>query len=281
MKSKLFTIAVLLGLLVLSSCENKNLFGKFHKRGSSGNVEVLLNDANASLAENDYSKAKEIADEILAKDPDNSEALYISASAELKEAGFDIAGLVTSVISSSSTSTDSDSLLETFESLDVNEVATAISNSVDKLKKIAEGSADGTISADDVDVNLNLGILEVLDAAINIVDFDGDGIIVDDTDDVVQVDENYNVSVKIGTETKKVDDLTQEDYEQLKSSYSTTLTSKVQESVDQVGSAINHLIVANESAGYTNEESVLDDLKDTIETDLKPQLNDLLTQLQQ
>ncbi len=280
MKSKILTAGILSFIFVLSSCENKNLFGKFHRRGSSGNVEVLLNDANASLADKDYSKAKQIADDILAKDPNNSEALYISASAELKESGFDIAGIVTSVISSTSSASQStDSLLETFESLDVNTVAAAISDSVDKLKQIAAGSADGTIPADDVDVNLNLGILEVLDSAINIVDFNDNGIVINDTGDVVQVDENYDVSVKVGSETKKVGDLTQADYDQLKSDYGDTLTSKVQESFDEVTSAVDHLSVAEESAGYSDNESVLGDLKSTIET-LKPQLNDFLTQLQ-
>ena len=101
MKIKFFLAIACAGFFILSSCDNKNLFGKFHKAGSSSNVEVLLNDANAALANGDPAEAKQIADKILIQEPNNSEALYVSAAAGLKEAGLDLAGIITNVIVSS------------------------------------------------------------------------------------------------------------------------------------------------------------------------------------
>ena len=91
MRNKLLAAIAVLGVFAVTSCDNKNIFGKFHKSGSSASIEVLLSDANAALANDDPAQAKAIADKILAKDPNNSEALYISAAAGLKEAGLDLA----------------------------------------------------------------------------------------------------------------------------------------------------------------------------------------------
>ena len=277
MRNKLFAAIAVLGVFVVTSCDNKNIFGKFHKSGSSASIEVLLSDANAALANDDPAQAKAIADKILAKDPNNSEALYISAAAGLREAGFDVASIITSVIGSTSTA-DADSLIQSFENIDLNAIAAAISVSVARLKQIADGNTNGAIAANDIDVNLNLGILEVLDAAVNVIDFNGNGIILNDDEDVIQVDNNYNVTVKTGTGTyKSVSELTSEEVDQLKDDYGDALADKVSESITQIESAVSHFTVASE--GVAGGSSIMEDLKNTVSNDLKTEFDDFYSKL--
>ncbi|MBA3065361.1 hypothetical protein KJ633_01085 [bacterium] len=278
MKNKLFAAAAVISIFVVTSCDNKNLFGKFHKAGSSSSVEVLLSDANAALANDNPAEAKAIADKILINNPNNSEALYISAAAGLKEAGFDVAGIITSVIGSTSTA-DADSLLESFANLDINAIAKAISKSVEQLKQIADGNTDGVISYKDIDVNLNLGILEVLDAVLNIIDFNDNYVILNDTSDVVNVDDNYNVTVKVGTGPyKSVGDLTDADIVQLKNDYGDDLANKVNDSIAQVETAVAHFTTAADGIGGDGS-STMNDLKNTVNNDLKSALDDFYSKL--
>jgi len=286
---KKFIISFLvLAVFILASCDNKNLFGRFHKAGSSSSIEVLLNDANTALEEDNPAKAKEIADKILAKDPGNSEALEISATAGLQEAGFDFGSILTTIMSSGDEA-DANSILDAFKNMDLNNVASAISDAVEKLGVIADGAGDGAIPAGDVAVNLNLGILELLNAAITIIDVDGDGIIIDDDNDVIQIDENYDIKIKVGTGTPKaVTDLTDDDINDLKDlNYvvdgdTVTLAEKLTASIDQMESAVDHLIVANEKAGIIEEgddTSTITDMKESID-EMKSTLNeDLLDKL--
>ncbi|MEA2081174.1 MAG: hypothetical protein U9O97_00320 [Elusimicrobiota bacterium] len=192
MKNKLFAALAVISVVAVTSCDNKNLFGKFHKSGSSSSIEVLLSDAESALANDDPAEAKAIADKILLKDLNNSEALYISAAAGLKEAGLDLASIITSVMASSDTvSTD---LIP--EGIDLASLAAATANAVTNLKKIADGGGDGTIPWDDVDVNLNLGIVQVLNAATMIFDLDGDSLYgEDDTDEAITLSSDFEVSI--------------------------------------------------------------------------------------
>lgn len=281
---KIIMLFSVLAVFILTSCDkNKNIFGRFHKAGSSSSTEVLLNDANAALDQDDPAKAKEIADKILATEPGNSEALYISAEAGLKEAGFDLGGIITSVIGG--TSGSDDSLLDSFKEMDINNVAAAIDEAVTNLKKIADGNSDGSIPWDDVDVNLNLGILELLDTVIDIVNFDGDDKVVGDEDDVIHIDEDYNVTIRVGGSTKTVSELTPEDIQSLSTmtylvdGATVTIAEKLESSLEQMSSAVDHLIVANEKAGIIEEgddTSTITDLKKSIDEDLKPKLDDFI-----
>jgi len=192
MKNKLFAALAVISIFAVTSCDNKNLFGKFHKSGSSSNIEVLLSDAESALANDDPAEAKAIADKILLKDPANSEALYISAAAGLKVAGLDLASIITSVIASSDTV--SADLIPA--GINLADLASATANAVECLKKIADGQADGTIPQDDVDVNLNLGIVQVLNAATMIFDLDGDGLYgEDDSDEPITLTSDFEVVV--------------------------------------------------------------------------------------
>lgn len=277
MINKLFAALAVISVFAVTSCDNKNLFGKFHKSGSSASIEVLLSDANAALANDNPAEAKAIADKILAKDPNNSEALYISAAAGLKVAGFDVAGILISVIGSTATA-DAGSLLESFANLDLDAIATAINKSVQQLKQIADGNTNGAIAANDIDVNLNLGILEILNAAINIIDFNNNYTILNDTSDVVQVDDNYKVTVKVGTGTyKSVSELTDEEVNELKALHGDALADKVGESITQIESAVIHFTVASD--GVAGGSSIMDDLKNTVSNDLKTVFDDFYSKL--
>jgi len=286
---KIIIFFSVLAVFILASCDNKNIFGKFHKAGSSSSTEVLLNDANAALEEDNPAKAKEIADKILANEPGNSEALYISAAAGLKEVGFDLGGIITSVIGGSVEGEDADSLLESFENMDLNNVASAINDAVINLKKIADGASDGAIPTDDVDVNLNLGILEVLDAAISLVDFNNNYTIINDTSDVIQIDEDYNVVIQVEGSTYTISDLSNDEnsavldvLKTMEDDTGKTIADKVTDSIDQISSAVDHLIVANEKAGIVetgDDTSTITDMKKSIDEDLKPELNDFLIKL--
>ncbi|PKN00498.1 MAG: hypothetical protein CVU78_00890 [Elusimicrobia bacterium HGW-Elusimicrobia-2] len=278
MRNKLFAALAVISVFAVTSCDNKNLFGKFHKAGSSASIEVLLSDANSALANDNPAEAKAIADKILAKDPNNSEALYISAAAGLKVAGFDVAGILISVIGSTATA-DAGSLLESFANLDLNAISKAIDISVQQLKRIADdGDTNGAIADDDIDVNLNLGILEILNAAINIIDFNDNYTILNDTSDVVQIDDNYKVTVKVGTGTyKSVSELTDDEVVQLKDLHGDALANKVGESITQIDSAVNHFTVA--SNGVAGGSSIMDDLKNTVSNDLKTEFDDFYSRL--
>jgi len=273
-------------LFLLSSCQNGNFFGWLHKEGADKSPEALIADAEAALNEDNPTEAKNYAEEILKTDPDNSEALYIHAQATLEEAGFDLGGIISDAIKSADDSQSTDSLLETFESMDINQVAEAINTAVDNLKKIVE-SGDGSISPDDVDVNLNLGILEVLDAAFEVVNFDNDELIVGDTDDVIYIDENYTVKIKKkdGTYTENFNDLTQEDIDYLNrlvNDDENTVIQELDNAIEQITEAADHITTAADSAGLLDDSdtSTIEDLKSSIETDLKTQLEDLKTKLE-
>ena len=69
------SIALAVGLLGLFGCENGNLFGKLHKSGDSNDVVVLQSDAQIALDHGDYTSALRLFEDILAQDPDNSNAL--------------------------------------------------------------------------------------------------------------------------------------------------------------------------------------------------------------
>ena len=262
-------------LLLISGCQNSNIFGWLHKEGADKSPEALLADAESMLENDKPTDAKIYAEEILKKDPDNSEALYIHAQATLQEAGFDIGGIISDAIKSADDSQSTDSLLETFESMDINQVAQAINTAVEDLRKIVE-EGDGSISPDDVDVNLNLGILEVLDAALELVDFNDNYVIINDTSDIIQIDENYNVTVK----GKQIDEFNPDT--DLTSDEKNKLLQDVENAINQIVDAAEHITTAAQSAGLLDdtETSTIEELKQDIETDLKAQLEELKQHLQ-
>lgn len=168
-------LVLLVLFTALLGCENSNIFSWSHEKGGDDSVEALAVDARSALIDGDYDEAIELYNKILEKDPDSSDALYGLAAAELKEAGLDIADLLPKFLNEENTSSsisvpgasqvsasDVENLLP---ALDFKKIEEGTRKAIAALEEIASGRADGTIPADDIDVNLNLAIAKVLHAA--------------------------------------------------------------------------------------------------------------------
>ncbi len=192
--SGLLLVSVL--VLTMSGCENSNIFSWTHKAGGDDSVEALLTDGQKAIIEGDYDKAIEYYTKILEKDPDNAEALYGLAAAELKSVGLDLSELLPKFLKdnegaisapaykttgrSAKSSVTLDSLLPVVNYA-LLEAATAIA--VDALETIALGNADGTIPADDIDVTINLAVAKIIHAVAYLLNkYD------------ITVDEDFNVT---------------------------------------------------------------------------------------
>lgn len=172
-------------LLCFSGCGKNNVFSWAHSAGSNSDAKALQSDAETALREKDYEKAKEYYNKILASDPDNAEAIYGAAAAELAAAGIDIATLVSNLVQNNSgsasaphlapaiasaamrTSSPGNILPDTIVS-NLATIRTAVENVLrpDRLPSIVAGLADGSIAPDNPDVNLNLAFCYVLHAAL-------------------------------------------------------------------------------------------------------------------
>ncbi|MFW6133954.1 MAG: tetratricopeptide repeat protein [Elusimicrobiota bacterium] len=225
----------------MSGCENQNIFSWTHRKGAGGSTEFLLADAMKAMEDGDYDRAIEYFNEILEDDPDNAEALYGKAAAELKKAGFDLEELVTKFIGEEGSSEDD--LLGTFNLEDVEEGS---GNAADALKKIADGQADGSIPADDFDVNVNLGIALTLHAASDLLLWAQDS-------GTVEIKDNFSVDI--------IDDSV------------SGLKEELQDARDEVNEAINYLNVAQNSS-----DADISDVMDGIET-LKDELDKKISSL--
>ncbi len=163
MKKYLFFIVLALALTV--GCENNNIFSWSHPEGGDMSTEALLADGQKAEYDENYEEAIKYYDKILDKDHDNSEALYGKASAELKNAGLDLADLASKVISK-----DTQGTQDLLETLDFKKLLAGSEAAKDALAKIAGGEGDGTISSDDADVNLNLAVTRVIYSASYLID---------------------------------------------------------------------------------------------------------------
>ncbi|NLB35034.1 MAG: hypothetical protein GX817_04345 [Elusimicrobia bacterium] len=147
-------------LIFLSGCENGNLFSWTHSAGSNKSVDALLADGINAERNKDYDDAIKFFDDVLSKQPGNSEALYGKASSELKNAGLDIASLIPQLINQ-----DTGAAEDLLSNILAGNLLLATEEAGPALKKIADGRADGAIPSDDFDINLNLGIIYFLHAA--------------------------------------------------------------------------------------------------------------------
>ncbi len=163
MKKYLFFIV--LALVFTVGCENNNIFSWSHPEGGDMSTEALLADGQKAEYDENYEEAIKYYDKILDKAPDNSEALYGKASAELKNAGLDLADLVSKVISN-----DTQGTQDLLETLDFSKLLAGSEAAKDALAKIADGKGDGTIPSDDADVNLNLALTRVVYSASYLID---------------------------------------------------------------------------------------------------------------
>ncbi len=229
-KLNVLALVIVFGVLI-SGCENANIFSWTHSGGRDKSVESLLVDAEKALYDENYEEAIEYYNEILDKDPDNSDALYGLAAAELKNAGFDIANLIPKLLDDESVETD---LID----LNYASIASGTEEAKNALKQIADGQADGAIPADDFDVNLNLGIALTLHAASSLLAW------ADANDDVtVDIKEDYSIVI-VCPESKE--DL---------------LETKLEKAKVEVEEAINYL----EVAGVISDTNI-DDIKKGFES---------------
>ncbi|MFC2062200.1 tetratricopeptide repeat protein [Elusimicrobiota bacterium] len=176
-KLKLMTLLIAASL-VFCGCENGNIFSWTHSAGGDDAPEALLADANKSIADGDYDEAIEYFESILKDDPDNSEAMYGIAAAELKAAGLDISELLPKFLDEDASGNgaiaygspdkggrSSSSLDDLLPLLNYDRLEEATEVAVEMLEEIVSGRADGTISPDDIDVNINLAVAKVVHSA--------------------------------------------------------------------------------------------------------------------
>ena len=175
-----------------AGCSKGNIFGAAHKPGSSSDIQSLTSDAYTAFREKNYAKALEYYAKILEKDPSNSEAIYGYSAAKLADAGLDVAAIVSNLVTQnnapglnslsdtlnavSRTSADPDNILPDSILNNLTRIRAAVDAVLasDKLPKILNGLADGSIKADNADLNLNVALCLVLRAAMRLVDDNGD-----------------------------------------------------------------------------------------------------------
>lgn len=168
MKRLITDMPFIIAVFLFSGCGNANIFSWTHPEGKNASPEALLADAEKALEDGDYDEAKAHYEKILESDSDNSEALYGLASTELKDAGLSIEDILPKVINE-----DTSGVEDLIKNLDFTKLQQGTEAAIESLEKIAKGQGDGTISADDVDVNLNLAVAKVVHIASKLVNETG------------------------------------------------------------------------------------------------------------
>jgi len=167
-------------MLIMTGCENGNLFGKLNKDGGSGTVDSLNLDGENALRNKDYSRAIAFYEAALSKQPNNAEALFGAASASIGSSGFNLGILManlTNQLGASSVNTLSDLIASSRETLSVRQVGgtdglldgiplDALNSVIDlaicRLRKIISGQATPEIPRDSINLFVNTGILCLL-----------------------------------------------------------------------------------------------------------------------
>lgn len=176
MNKLVFILFVFCMFLFTSGCENSNIFSWSHSEGKVETTDALLIDGQKALLNDDYDAAIEYYSKILESDPDNSEALYGLAAAELKDAGLDLSELLpkflnetdsslSSVIFGAANRRSQTGVDDLIPLLNYSKLEEATEVAVESLQTIVSGKADGTIPSDDIDVNINLAVAKVVHAA--------------------------------------------------------------------------------------------------------------------
>jgi outer membrane murein-binding lipoprotein Lpp len=194
----LLAAVVVVGVL-LSGCGKGNIFSWAHSAGDTKNLDSMSSDASTALQAKDYAKALDYYTKLLAADPNNAEAIYGYAVAELANSGLDVGDLIANLIKQQSApeyqhlapvmgtlgaqySVSSASNLLPQSIIDRIIILSAAVNAVldpSKLPKIVLGKADSRISPTNTDVNINVAFCLLLRAAMtvqqsNVITFDTD-----------------------------------------------------------------------------------------------------------
>ena len=188
---KLFLPLCALGLFVLSmsSCGKSNIFSWARSAGSGSSIDATMSDAYAALSEKNFAKALEYYKKALDADPNNSEAIYGWAAAELGNSGLDVATIISNMVRQQGSTTihlspafysvakeaqsSSNNLLPSTIVANITKYRDAINEvlAANKLPKIIHATADGKISFDNPDVNINASFCLILRAAMNLNDY--------------------------------------------------------------------------------------------------------------
>ncbi len=269
-KRFLWLIPILCLSLTLGGCTNFNLFGWTHKRGGDSSVPALLADAAVALEDEDYAEAIDLYEEILDKDSDNAEALYGLAQAILADAGFSIADIIANLIEENKDSdlfdsssykvfsTSSGQSLRRAadfgedniipENIDLADLLEATTEVIVLLQQIVDGEADGSISPDNVDVNINLALAYLLHSACLIADTNGNGR--NDSKDVYVVTTDYEI---------------EEHLENVTSSNKSAVIARLNNAKSDIINAKDCLLVVIDVLDIEDEGELLNDLLEDFE----------------
>lgn len=186
MKVKRLWMVILLGLLFIIGC---NIFEPFHSEGKSDDVEVLLEDAKAALANNQPEKALEYLDKAMRIDPNHPAVRYYHAVAVMRVYGIELSAFFDAfkgAEESSPTPTGSliqvfskpkqDTLLFQLPEEELQNMLNAFSQVEWDLAPLVEGLRNNTISYADVpdpgDTYLSHGVSVIITAMLRILDND-------------------------------------------------------------------------------------------------------------
>ncbi len=158
-----FTLVCAL-VLTVAGC---NFFNWMHPPGRSHNSDVLMADGQAALNSGDYQQAEAIFEKILVGDPDNAQAMLGHATAVMRDAGVDLITLAT-LLNGGEDFNVAD--YENYGLEDLKELEDLMDTLIQDLEPIANGSTDGSVAADNLDVNLVLTVAYLASAAIDIFD---------------------------------------------------------------------------------------------------------------
>lgn len=214
MRRQLSLVLLGIALVALTGCGKNNIFSWTHSAGSNSDAQALSSDAYTALQNKDFAKALEYYSKILESDPNNSEAIYGYSAAKLADSGIDIASLIAnfvradsapanthlapSIAQAANTAVSPSSLLPQNIINDRVIILRAVNDvlSSQRLARIIKGMADGKISPDNTDVNINIAFCLVLRAAIRA--YDTGAITISDDYTVTSVNPNVSDVNEIG-----------------------------------------------------------------------------------
>lgn len=156
--SSLFLLVIVFFFAVGAvNCKSCNVFYWTYEMGAANEAtdEMKLQNAQEYINNGDYDKAKEMYDEILKEDPDNSQALYGRAQTNMAKADIDYITVMT-VMSDTNAANDPATRQKLAQM--ANSLANVSPDVIADLEKIKNGQGDGSVSPNDPKLNMNLGM---------------------------------------------------------------------------------------------------------------------------
>lgn len=185
--------ALVCSTLMLTGCENGNLFGKLTDSGESNDPQVLYSQGQDALRDGNYAGALTLFNRLLEIDPDNAKALYGASVAAMGSTGFNLGALISNIttqsalgtsnvtghdlasvirssrISVSAVHTNPNSILN---GIDIDALSAVLDDITCYLHRIVSGATDGSIPQDDPNVLINLGLVSIIRAVVDSINND-------------------------------------------------------------------------------------------------------------